>query len=163
MRGWKKMLLAAATIGWVGCGNDPFAVETSCSGSDFTFSNGETMVFIPAVFSPNGDGINDRFQAFTKGVDGYDMKIYNRYGTLFYHSISQEDGWDGTYRGKKVPQGDYFAAFQFQVGEARINRAVTFSMYPGPCVPAGLKACQYYDQADTSGETTRPTREKFCE
>lgn len=55
--------------------------------------------FIPNVFSPNGDGVNDVFMA------GYDMQVFDRYGTALYKGTS---GWDGTYKGKRMDNDTYF-------------------------------------------------------
>jgi len=50
-------------------------------------------VFIPNVFSPNNDGVNDLFQPFPvlDQVTSYDMRIFDRWGTLIYRG----DAWDG--------------------------------------------------------------------
>ncbi|HJV78207.1 MAG TPA: T9SS type B sorting domain-containing protein [Paludibacter sp.] len=55
--------------------------------------------FIPNVFSPNGDGVNDLFMA------GYDLQVFDRYGTALYKGTS---GWDGTYKGKRMDNDTYF-------------------------------------------------------
>ena len=44
-------------------------------------------VYIPNVFSPNNDGINDYFEAYPKDqVDKQNIKIFSRYGGLIYES-----------------------------------------------------------------------------
>jgi len=49
------------------------------------------------AFSPNSDGINDRFRLVTTGDDALvSMVIYNRWGQLIFSTNSLEDGWDGT-------------------------------------------------------------------
>ena len=53
---------------------------------------------LPNVFTPNHDGINDRF------LEGFDLKVFSRSGELLYQGT---DGWDGTYKGKLMPQGTY--------------------------------------------------------
>lgn len=56
---------------------------------------------IPNAFTPNGDGKND---IFLKGVS--ELTIYTRWGEQLFHT-TQGEGWDGTYKGKKVRPGDY--------------------------------------------------------
>ncbi len=49
------------------------------------------------AFSPNGDGINDRFRLITPGDDSLlSMEIYNRWGQRIFFTNSLADGWDGT-------------------------------------------------------------------
>lgn len=57
------------------------------------------VLFIPNVFTPNGDGKNDLFMA------NVDLAIYDRNGLLLYKGT---DGWDGTYNGKKADNDTYF-------------------------------------------------------
>jgi gliding motility-associated-like protein len=65
-------------------------------------------VFIPNVFTPNGDGSNDLFTIFTgNGVrEILDFKVYNRWGALVYEANHiypanhQIFGWDGYFKGK---------------------------------------------------------------
>ena len=59
----------------------------------------EVTPFIPNVFSPNGDGVNDIFMA------GYGLQIFDRYGTILYKGTS---GWDGTFNGKRMDNDTYF-------------------------------------------------------
>ena len=59
----------------------------------------EVTPFIPNVFSPNGDGVNDVFMA------GYDLQVFDRYGILLYKGTS---GWNGTYKGRKMDNDTYF-------------------------------------------------------
>ncbi|MEZ5012668.1 MAG: PKD domain-containing protein [Chitinophagales bacterium] len=49
------------------------------------------------AFSPNGDGVNDRFRFVTNGDDALvDMQIYNRWGQLIFSTDNLEEGWDGS-------------------------------------------------------------------
>ena len=35
------------------------------------------------------------------------MQIFDRWGNLIFATESIDDGWDGAYRGKNLPQGVY--------------------------------------------------------
>lgn len=65
----------------------------------------ESQVFIPNVFTPNGDGMNDRFYVSSKGISKITkMLIYNRWGELVYERYNiggdnPAEGWDGQYKG----------------------------------------------------------------
>lgn len=57
-------------------------------------------IFAPNAFTPNGDGINDVFQFFTKGISHISsVKVFNRWGEMIFRSNTNETGWDGTYKG----------------------------------------------------------------
>ena len=66
----------------------------------------ENTVFVPNIFSPNGDLENDVLTVFGENLDNVKIKIYDRWGELLYESTSAEEavymGWDGTYEGKKL-------------------------------------------------------------
>jgi gliding motility-associated-like protein len=63
-------------------------------------------VYIPNVFSPNGDGKNDLFRPAMRGFAESELNIYNRWGERLFQSRDNA-GWDGTYRGQPVPEGVY--------------------------------------------------------
>ena len=63
------------------------------------------MIFIPNIFSPNGDGENDFFYVQGLGIAELNMLIFDRWGEkVFENTGFQADdkstGWDGTYHGK---------------------------------------------------------------
>ena len=89
--------------------------SNGCVGTDEinVFVNTKRNVFIPNVFSPNGDAYNERFKIFTgSGVSAINyFRIYDRWGNLMYDennlepNLSGVGDWDGTYRGKKLAPG----------------------------------------------------------
>ncbi len=77
----------------------------------------EGEVFIPNIFSPNDDGINDFFTAYsTEEIAIIDrMLIYDRWGNLVYskdkfESNNNSIGWNGTFKGQKLAPA-VFAVF----------------------------------------------------
>jgi gliding motility-associated-like protein len=63
--------------------------------------------YIPNIFSPNGDGINDILFAYIKGVKKMTFNIYNRWGEKVFTSTDPLNGWDGLYKGKEAQPGVY--------------------------------------------------------
>lgn len=57
-------------------------------GPEFTF-------FIPNVFTPNGDGINDYFFGSGIGIIKYNLWIFDRWGDMIFHGKELNDKWDG--------------------------------------------------------------------
>ena len=69
--------------------------------------------FMPTIFSPNGDNLNDELCLMGSCVQTMTYSIYNKWGELVFTSNKQTDCWDGTFRGKPAPMGVY--AFKLQV------------------------------------------------
>jgi len=63
---------------------------------------------IPNAFSPNGDGLNDYWGIqYLSLYPKCDVRIFDRFGQLIFHSIGYNKPWDGTYQGKQLPIGVY--------------------------------------------------------
>jgi len=61
----------------------------------------QPSLWIPTAFSPNGDGQNDEFRAIGVKVTEVEIKIYDRWGALYYEGDGYTAGWDGTYNGEE--------------------------------------------------------------
>lgn len=72
------------------------------------------IYFLPNVFSPDGDGINDKFVPLLpyKFIDSIEFIVYNRWGNVVYKTNDPALGWDGKDQtsGKDVSDGVYFYA-----------------------------------------------------
>lgn len=87
-----------------------------CSASDVVmiFVNKTRSVYIPNVFSPNGDGFNDLFTIFA-GSDVVEVKgfvIFDRWGNMLYQKgpflpNDSQYGWDGTFEGQEMNAAVY--------------------------------------------------------
>ncbi|MBN9295973.1 MAG: tandem-95 repeat protein [Filimonas sp.] len=54
-------------------------------------------LFIPTVFTPNGDGRNDKFVILgLERFPGSPIMIYNRWGNMVYQSNDYKNNWDGS-------------------------------------------------------------------
>lgn len=67
----------------------------------------EPFVFIPTGFTPNGDGKNDTFKVIGNNLDEVYLAVYNRWGELVFETRDPSAGWDGTYKGKRLPPDAY--------------------------------------------------------
>ncbi|MEO1515451.1 MAG: gliding motility-associated C-terminal domain-containing protein [Bacteroidota bacterium] len=80
-------------------------------------------IFIPNVFSPNGDGVNEYFQLYSydqlvSSVES--LTVFNRWGGVVYESQSflpniDELGWDGRSNGERVQNGVYVYIFNIRL------------------------------------------------
>ena len=81
-------------------------------------------VFVPNVFSPNGDGFNDEFEIFEGiGVEAVlSFKVFNRWGAVVFDDATQ--GWNGDFQNQPMQSGVYvwMAEVQFLDGVVELYR-----------------------------------------
>jgi len=64
---------------------------------------------IPNFFTPDGDGLNDRW--LPQNIEGWPeilIIIYDRYGRVVEDDVVNRNGWDGLYNKNELPTGDYW-------------------------------------------------------
>jgi gliding motility-associated-like protein len=77
-------------------------------------------VFVPNVFSPNGDGKNDILFAYGNYIDKLDMRIFNQWGEQVEQINNRSKGWDGKHKGKAQPVGVYVYTLQAVLADGSI-------------------------------------------
>lgn len=87
----------------------------SCEATDSAevMINGYSL-FVPDVFTPNSDHINEQFAPRGKGIVHYKLAIYNKWGELVHES--ENEGWSG---GEAIP-GTYVYLI-----EVRTDKGIT--------------------------------------
>ncbi|MGZ8538863.1 MAG: T9SS type B sorting domain-containing protein [Flavisolibacter sp.] len=64
-------------------------------------------IYVPTAFSPNNDGLNDRWKVLGLGFfKETEVTVYNRYGQVVFMSKNDQP-WDGRLKGKDQPTGVY--------------------------------------------------------
>ena len=83
-----------------GCrAEDSMVITVNCS---------DDILYIPNVFSPNGNGKNDVFKVRSSGIRELNfLRVYDRWGELVFETADQNVGWDGTFKGKLLPPAVY--------------------------------------------------------
>ena len=76
-------------------------------------------VYVPNIFSPNGDGINDHLVSYLDCYFDFLMhgfRIFDRWGNEIYSTNEFESiKWNGTYKGRDVPSGVYTWIMDFDI------------------------------------------------
>ena len=70
----------------------------------------KNSVYIPDLFSPNGDGHNDYLHVYGEGINQISFKVYDERGSLMAEldEVTNTRGWDGSVSGNELPSGTYF-------------------------------------------------------
>ncbi|MBS1782103.1 MAG: gliding motility-associated C-terminal domain-containing protein [Bacteroidetes bacterium] len=82
-----------------------------CEGNDsiHVWVVGQSSVFVPTGFTPNGDGKNDKLKPFGIGYRNINyFRVFNRWGQQVFYSTDFNDGWDGIFNGVPQEIGTYF-------------------------------------------------------
>ncbi|MEQ8518653.1 MAG: gliding motility-associated C-terminal domain-containing protein [Cytophagales bacterium] len=93
-----------------------------CRAGDSVFIevNEKRAIFIPDVFTPNGDGYNDLFSLqgeFPNVQEVVEFKIFDRWGNTVYSKTNldiknTEIAWNGEYQGENVSPGVYYYEYK---------------------------------------------------
>ncbi|MFN3876246.1 MAG: gliding motility-associated C-terminal domain-containing protein, partial [Flavobacteriales bacterium] len=76
-------------------------------------------ILAPSAFTPDGDGLNDKYFPRILGMDiaHCRFEVFDRWGRPLYATTTPDDGWDGTMgrAGAAMPQGVYVWLLEAQL------------------------------------------------
>jgi len=83
--------------------------QSGCETADtIVVIPGDCGVYIPSAFTPNNDNLNDNFGVVENTtLQYYSMQIFSKWGQLIFTSNDVTKKWDGTFKGKNMPNGSY--------------------------------------------------------
>jgi gliding motility-associated-like protein len=84
------------------------------------------VVGIPDAFTPNADGLNEKFELYVAGYPTYCLKVFNRWGFMVFDNECAADRfWDGVdkFSNQPCPEGVY--TYRFTARDAA-GREVSF-------------------------------------
>ncbi len=105
-----------------------FGCSNQLVKSDYITIYESPKVYIPNLFSPNNDGVNDIFLIYGSAIKTIELKVFNRWGIKVFESDDMQIGWDGNFAGEKAEAGvyTYTSLIVFETGKAvRYNGSVT--------------------------------------
>lgn len=85
--------------------------QYGCSGTDSVYMSIKLCckAQLPDAFSPNGDGLNDKFGIISNGnYRIFSFRVVNRYGQEVFSTTNQNDRWDGMFNGTAQGIGTYY-------------------------------------------------------
>ena len=84
---------------------------TVCSGQVFTDEVTVYVIpYIPNAFTPDGDGLNDKFRIVglpPENITQFNLQIYNRWGQMVFSTNDILEAWDGSNKGAVCTEGIY--------------------------------------------------------
>ena len=82
----------------------------------FICPNAASAAAVPNAFTPNGDGINDKW-LITNGncLRTATAQVFNRYGAKVFESNDYRNTWDGTHKGRPLPDGTYYFVLTYEL------------------------------------------------
>ena len=74
------------------------AIPPGCADTAYSWIKVKDVYYlhIPNSFTPDNNGLNDRYAPYARGCMVFSMKIYNRWGAKVFETGSIGKGWDGT-------------------------------------------------------------------
>jgi gliding motility-associated-like protein len=91
--------------------SENFSTETCCN------------IFFPNAFTPNGDGLNDKFHPIFTGYHRFHtFRIQNRWGQTVFESDDNSTEWDGNFGGVPQDMGVYFYYIKYDCGSSVIEK-----------------------------------------
>ena len=80
------------------------------------------LFYIPNVFTPDGDGINDSFSGKGIFIKEFEMSIFDRWGSLIYKTTDMSKPWDGkANRGVEGAQTDVYI-YSFKITDHKMKQ-----------------------------------------
>jgi gliding motility-associated-like protein len=77
--------------------------NSNCTNSTLKKLDCSPFIYIPNIFTPNNDNVNDQFRIHNLDLTSWKLAIYNRWGKEVYNSEPYQNNWDG----KGLPDGIY--------------------------------------------------------
>ncbi len=73
------------------------------------------VIAVPNSFSPDDNGVNDVLYVKGPGIVTMTFRVFDRYGRKLYETSSQDEGWDGTFNGRKLPPATFMWTVEYSL------------------------------------------------
>ena len=93
---------------------------------ELSFEDCSCKPFMPNVFSPNNDGINDVFAPqLSCPLESYELTVFNRWGESIFKSSDPAEPWQGQNGRWLAPETVYFYQLTFKSLEEEVGQVLT--------------------------------------
>lgn len=94
-----------------------------------TINDCDHSLYVPNSFTPDGNGINDLFLPKGVNAEGFNMKIFDRWGSLIFETNNINNGWEGTFHGNKCQQDVYVWMIKYKIPSGLVDVSNTSGEY----------------------------------
>lgn len=119
-------ILIIVSIFLTSCKDDEPVLSGCCDNPAINTTVGNSRVYMPNIFTPNQDGINDRLQVYGDSIESVAlMEIRNRDNELVFTKTNfnagvESEGWDGEVNGM-VEEGLYDFIIQLETTDGTVE------------------------------------------
>ncbi len=96
-------IIYCVTVNYNGC------VDSTCLKITTECEN----FFIPNAFTPDDNGLNEKFKPKVQGVHDYHFLIFDRWGENLFETNDIQQGWNGYYQSQMCESGVYIYKITF--------------------------------------------------
>lgn len=88
------------------------------------------QLLLPKAFTPNGDGLNDRYGISNNFVieNLESFEIFDRWGERVFNTTNKQETWDGTFTGKEINPGMFFYKITYTCVGEEYSKVGNFSV-----------------------------------
>ncbi len=94
--------------------------DTACAIVNVDIQCGE--LFVPTAFSPNGDNENEILYVMGNCIEDLNFAIFDRWGEKVFETSDPTQGWDGTYKGKKLDAAVFVYYLKAKVNNIDVDK-----------------------------------------
>lgn len=81
----------------------------------------DSFVYIPNAFTPDGDGINDKWKPSVLGIKDYELWVFNRWGEQLFYSRDSTEYWIPKINNVTLQNDVYTYKFKYKNHENKFN------------------------------------------
>jgi gliding motility-associated-like protein len=145
------LLLMGVAIACTACNKEGKQGNYNCRQYIYQLPDIDHMLFVPSMFTPNGDDYNPVFTPFVRNADVVNLVVFDSQG-----NTSTDNPWTGKFNNVPAPDGKYFFLVYVHFTNGRDTTLTGHVYLARNCMPEDLfmnSSCMGESQFDGEGFT----------